>query len=168
MHQFGAVVQNLPEVIEAVKKEVADRGMHLLRGKLIGVESFDTGFPRVAWVAGEENNWREFLEFAQNLGVKAVVYDFEKLDMETLREEAEDAVMEDEFSDTWQNVASALNTLEPHDGEIGHLGLMFQHGHMIYQASVKTAWFEDYMMMQETIRAFEDFLEDDGDMYDIQ
>lgn len=167
MQHFGAVVKDTKEALEAVKREAAAFGISLLRGRIIGVEDFETGFPRISWKAGDNNDWREFFIFAQGLGVKAMVYDFDTLDVEELEEDAE-WVQDEDYPDTWIELSRLIEELRSHDGEIGHIGIMFHFENMMYQASLKAPWFDKYMEAQMMAMSFDEFEEDGSDMYDIQ
>ncbi len=167
MQHFGAVVKDTNEALAAIQKEAAAFGLALIRGRMVGVSDFESGFPRIAWKSGENNEWREFFRFAQSIGVKALVYDYDTVDMEELREDAE-YVQDDSFPEHWIELTKLLNELQPYDGEIGHIGLMFHFENMVYQASLKAPWFDKYMQAQMMATDFEEFEEDDTDMYDIQ
>ncbi|HPI31976.1 MAG TPA: hypothetical protein PLR32_01580, partial [candidate division Zixibacteria bacterium] len=80
MYMLGAVAGDIAREIAQIKQEAAGRGIRVMRGRLIGPGGAEA--PRVVWVADGDGDWREFLDFAQSVGVKAVVIDFDRIDME--------------------------------------------------------------------------------------
>ncbi|HPC11913.1 MAG TPA: hypothetical protein PK112_07425 [candidate division Zixibacteria bacterium] len=166
MYMLGAVAGDIAREIAQIKQEAAGRGIRVMRGRLIGPGGAEA--PRVVWVADGDGDWREFLDFAQSVGVKAVVIDFDRIDMELLRADVEDAAVDEEYEEGRTKMLQMLEKLDKHDGEIGHVGIIFPHGPLVYQASVRTPWYDDYVTVREIAGAADEFAEEEEDPFDIQ
>lgn len=131
---------NLETLKDEILNYLTGTGFAVFRGYAGGLEEQDI----VSWDTERFPDYRMFLEVAQSLGQKLIIFgsrEFEEAEIEEALEGIEDAsIPREEQHDLERRVRAARK----HAGETCALELAFNHNSCFYVYEIEPDWYEDF------------------------
>ena len=145
--------------LDTLKREILDyleeSGFAVFHSSPGGLD----GLPMVLWDAEHHPAYQEFLEVAQKIGAKVILFasrEFESSDIEGLLEHLDDAEIPREEKREYQ---SRLREMRIFEGVTCMLELAFDYGSRLYVYEVQPDWHEEFLSIEDEIVAH--FADDD-------
>ena len=109
------------------------------------------GSQMVLWDSDNYPDYQMFLDAANKLGVKLILFamrEFTPEDVADLLEQLDEMTMEREQLRDYQN---RLRELRRHEGQTCSLELAFNHESRLYVYEVQPDWYEEYLTIEDEI-----------------
>jgi hypothetical protein len=137
--------------LDTLKREILDylegAGLAVFHSSPGGLD----GLPMVTWDAEHYPSYQEFLDVAQKLGVKVMLFasrEFEASDIEELMEQLEEAELP---RDEKRDYQSRLRDMRIFEGVTCNLELAFDHASRLYVYQVQPDWYEEFLGIEDEI-----------------
>jgi len=145
--------------LDTLKREILDyleaAGIAVFHSSPGGLD----GLPMVLWDTEHHPNYQEFLDVAQKVGAKIILFasrEFESSDVEELVEQLDEAEL---GRDEKREYQSRLREMRIFEGITCNLELAFDHESRLYVYQVQPDWYEEFLGIEDEIVAR--FAEDD-------
>jgi hypothetical protein len=145
--------------LDTLKREILDylesAGIAVFHSSPGGLD----GLPMVLWDTEHHPAYQEFLDVAQKIGAKIILFasrEFESSDIEELVEQLDEAEL---TRDEKREYQSRLRDMRIFEGVTCNLELAFDHGSRLYVYQVQPDWYEEFLGIEDEIVAH--FAEDD-------
>ena len=145
--------------LDTLKREILDyldsTGIAVFHSSPGGLD----GLPMVLWDTEHHPAYQEFLDVAQKVGAKIILFasrEFEASDVEELSEQLEEAELSRDEKREYQ---SRLRDMRIFEGVTCNLELAFDHESRLYVYQVQPDWYEEFLGIEDEIVAR--FAEDD-------
>ena len=125
------------------------------------------GLPVLPWDTEHYPDYQMFLETAQKVGVKLILFaarEFQPSDLDDLLEQLEDAGFD---RDQQREYESRLQDMRVFEGVTCSIELAFDHNSRMYLYGVRPDWYEDFLSIEDEIVSQsmdEDEMEDDDSL----
>jgi len=145
--------------LDTLKREILDyldsTGIAVFHSSPGGLD----GLPMVLWDTEHHPAYQEFLDVAQKVGAKIILFasrEFESSDVEELTEQLDEAELS---RDEKRDYQSRLRDMRIFEGVTCNLEMAFDYESRLYVYQVQPDWYEEFLGMEDAIVAH--FAEDD-------
>ncbi len=148
--------------LDTLKQEILDylnsSGFAIFHGSAGGLE----GLPMVLWDTERHPDYQMFLDVAQKVGVKLVLFASREFDAAEVDEATTHLDECDLSRDEYREYESRLSELRGYDGVTCTLEVAFDYNSRLHVYEVQPDWYEEFLVIEEELvsRAGDD-IEDD-------
>ncbi len=153
--------------LDTLKREILEyleaAGLALFRTPPGALE----GLPLVLWDTEHHPDYQMFLEAAQKVGAKLILFaarDFEPSDVDDLLEQLEECNLE---RDEQRDYESRLREMRIYEGVTCSIEMAFDYNSRLYVYEVQPDWYEEFLGIEDEVSARlvdEDDMDDDSSL----